>query len=473
MVQVFAPSPAAMQRGQIGQALGIGINKNFPDPQQLVQRQMLQKALSEAKNSIRQPGATPLDKMFSFMEAGAGIPGSERYMGALLPLVQQLTEAEAAQNVPLGINEQSNPQDFTPQGQTRGKVNPVNDIDNKLNNFLNPQQQNPFFPSNVGDQQATGNLPQAATSGIKMPVASNQDLLKFAKPYAAKKTAAGIPTKPAEALEELKAINADNVESNKLIEQERKERVASQREYGLIAEKKLSEVLPEAGGEEKAYIKKQVEELAGKNASEADIERLAAAEARKYKNMISKVSQDIPASRVYNRPFQDLMGTSKSAEKARKDLRVKVQPLLDAGLYDKARSLLSGRGYYPEEREMIVSDLGENSLKTISQLPKASGTAASNYEDGYSGGQESINIIKNNIKEMLQSDPSVNLILARRKYDLDKNIDWRTYKDAVNEAIDEGIFKPNDDQFNQLNNLDQPPLNTLERMLHGIGIIGR
>jgi len=472
-VQIISPSPRAMQQGQIGQALGIGINKNFPDPQQMVQRRQLQQALAEAKQSVRQPGATPLDKMFSFMEAGAGIPGSERYMGALLPLVQQLTQAEAAQNAPLGMPGQEGS-----TGQSITSLNQPELVENQLNNFLNPSQQNGFYPSNVGDQQTTGNLPQAATTGVKQPVASNQQLLKWSKDYAAQKTAAGIPTKPAEAYEELKAINADNQEANKLVEQERKERVASQREYGQIAENKLSNIMPDAGDEEKAYIKKQVEQLAGENASEADIERLASAEARKYKNMISKVSQDIPASRIYNRPFQNLMGTSKSAESARNDLKLKVKPLLDAGLYDKARKVLGERGYYPEEREMIITNLGEGSLKALSDFPDYKKLAAPRKIGAYGLELEQpVTIkqkeaVKQNLNLALKNDPSANLILLRKAYE-DKGVDWRLFKDSLNQAIEDGIFKPNDDQFNQLNNLDQPPLNGLEKILHGIGIIGR
>jgi len=210
---------------------------------------------------------------------------------------------------------------------------------------------------------------------------------------------------------------------------------------------------------------------AGENSSEADIERLAAGEARKYKNMISKVSQDIPATRVYNRPIQNLLGNEKSAESARKDLRIKIQPLLDAGLYDKARNVLSERGYYPEEREMIIADLGENTLKTLSKLNKVSGSADSNYEDGYSIKEKAL--IQQNIKDVLSADPATNLVLLRRKYEKDKNVDWRLFKDTVNEAIDEGIFRPNGDQFNQLPNLDQPPLSNLDKLLHGLGIIGR
>ena len=111
--------------------------------------------------------------------------------------------------------------------------------------------------------------------------------------------------------------------------------------------------------------------------------------------MIAAVDKDIPALRSYNRPYQKLMGTEKSVESARKDLKVKIQPLLDAGLYDKARLLLSEKGYYPEEREMTITDLGENSLKNINRMPRIATSAEIGFEDGYS--ERDRNIFKDNL----------------------------------------------------------------------------
>ena len=472
MVQVFNMTPTPSNASMIGEALGQGIAKRFPDPQQQVQRGMLQKALQEAKMAVNNPNAKPMDKLFAFMEAGAGIPGSERYMSALLPEILKLSQAEASQNAPFGMGGQG--------GQTQDTSQ--QDLQGFLQNNQQQPQQNQFYPSNQGGQQAPGNLPQAATGGVKQPVASNQQLLQMSKPYAAQKTAAGIPTTPTQAYEELKAINADNQEANKLVEVERKERVASQREYGKIAQSKLDNVMPGASDEEVSYIKKQVEELAGENRSEADIERLASAEARKYKNMISKVENGLTAERSYNKPFRNMLGNSKSDETARRDLRLKVQPLLDAGLYDKARSVLANAKYYPEEIEMTIANLGENSLKNINKMPKLFLSEDISFKKGYPEpleidgrytSQDQVQSFKQNLKDVLSADPSTNMILLRRKYEQDKNVGWRLFKDTVNETIEEGLFKPNDDQFNQLDTLDEPPLNNLERLMYKVGLIGR
>ncbi len=89
MVQYFNPIPTPTNASMIGNALGQGIAKNFPDPQQMVQRGMLQEALQQAKSQIEKPGASRLDALFGLMQAGAGIPGSEKYLSTILPEVMK------------------------------------------------------------------------------------------------------------------------------------------------------------------------------------------------------------------------------------------------------------------------------------------------------------------------------------------------------------------------------------------------
>lgn len=482
MVQIVAPGPAGMQAEKIGQALGMGIGKNFVPPEQMVQRNLLQKALQDAKIAVKDPNASPMDKLFSFMEAGAGIPGSERYMGTLLPEIIKLSQAEALQKAPFGMQDQG----MTPESrqqmmdQIQGYQMPQF---GQAQGQTQPQQQNQFYPSNQPGQGAPGNLPQAATSGMKQPVLSNSDLIKKSKPLAKEMTAAGIPTTPAQAYEILKGQNEDTIESNKLVEQERKERVGEQRTYGTLGEEAIQKVFPEATPEQVAYFKRKGEDFAGQNKSEADIQRALATEAKNFKNMISKVKNSIPPARSYNRAYQSAMGTSRENEKRQADARIKVEPLLKEGLYDTARNLLADVGYYPEEREGIVSSLGENTVKSINQMPriwneKEMGILERqgrkfqpNPRPNYT--PEKQEIFTQNLAQTLQNDPATNLILLRRKYEDDKGVDWQLYKDSLNELISTGQFKPNADQFNQLDSLEQPPLDLLGKILYGIGIGGR
>ena len=157
MVQFFdlAPSPRAMQQGEIGKALGMGLAKNFPDPQQMVQRQMLQKALSEAGTIAKDKNANPIDIITSFMQAGAGIPGFEKYASALLPKILEMSAYE--QNLGKGEDTTTqNPQPNQPQAQPNQQINqqpqPVNYVDqNNQQENLPGLQLGEYIPVDLGN----------------------------------------------------------------------------------------------------------------------------------------------------------------------------------------------------------------------------------------------------------------------------------------------------------------------------------
>jgi len=141
MVQIISPSPAAMQRGQIGQALGIGINKNFPDPQQLVQKKLLSEAFQKFRKNADM-SQNPLDLTMNFLEATAGIPGAERYIGQVLPLVLQ--QAKGTRGAGL---ESPNEEISQPTNQNVVQPQPKKTISNNANQFLQQTSQElPNFP---------------------------------------------------------------------------------------------------------------------------------------------------------------------------------------------------------------------------------------------------------------------------------------------------------------------------------------
>ena len=64
------------------------------------------------------------------------------------------------------------------------------------------------------------------------------------------------------------------------------------------------------------------------------------------------------------------------------------------------------------------------------------------------------------------------VVLARKIFE-DKKYDSRIFKDALNELEQDEGFKLEPDQEKQRGNLDTPPLNRLEKILHGLGLQGR
>ncbi len=55
---------------------------------------------------------------------------------------------------------------------------------------------------------------------------------------------------------------------------------------------------------------------------------------------------------------------------------------MDEGLFDTARMVISDKGYYPEEVEATITDLGENSKKSVANLPDMKTTTKSQKTAG-------------------------------------------------------------------------------------------
>lgn len=480
MVQVL---PLMSQASRLGSAFGSGFSEAaIPAAREAqnysLQRSRLQNALAGLEN-LNQPGTTPADLLKGLLSSTAGIPGSERYVGQLYQAMLPQLLAKGTQNVDYNVRKPGRGQEFLQQNAPMQQQN-LPSFGQTQQPLGQPQQANAFFPSNISGNQQPGNVPQAATEGLKKPVFSANELLDEGKRIAAQQSAAGIPTTAKQGFDLAKEINDENKLYNKEVDAELKERRIAQGTYGELAKEKLANVFPEATDEQKAYIARKGEEIAGENKSEADIERHIAAQVRKFKNTLANIKNDLPAARSFNKLFRSALGKEKSFEQARGDLRVKLQPLLKEGLYGTARNLLSELGYQPEERESILTNLSENVNKTLAEMPEKRkfGTKNENFSYGSSeiasspANPKTKEKFNQNIRQVLSEDPNANLILLRKQYE-DRGVDWRTFKNELNQLVDSGEFKLNDDQLENINVIDEPPLDYLDKILHGLGIIGR
>lgn len=254
-----------------------------------------------------------------------------------------------------------------------------------------------------------------------------------------------------------------------------------QEQVAAKSDEALGKVFPEATDEHKSILRKKAEEFAQQNLSSAEMDRKLAIEARNFKNKIASVKNSLPAKRAWNRLSQGILGKGRDAEKARDSIRLKLKPFLDEGLYDTARNLLADRGYAPEERESIISNLGELTKKNLASLPDVK-PLASKFFRGYDPENVTYRAFKNNpegqraftdnMKEVLKSDPAANLILLRKAYE-DKGIDWSSFKDSLDELMINGDFNPNEDQNYAINLLDEPPLDRLDKLFFNLNLQGR
>lgn len=343
-------------------------------------------------------------------------------------------------------------------------------------------QQNQFFPNNQSGGNAPGNIPQEATSGQVQKLLSPTERIPVIKKLMKDSAEAGIPISYPEAKGQVDAVEEEKKQHNTEIENERKRRVGSQREYGNKAVDQLINVFPEATPEMQAIFKKKGEEAASEDKSEADIDRHLAVEAKNFKNLYSNIKNDLSAPRLQNQLQRSFLQSNKDFEQSAADLRVKLKPLLEQGLYDTSRNLLTDLGYYPEEREQIINPMGEKENTLLNRVPKATTKLKPSNEISnipfdiayfYPEGQKE-NIISG-INDLYEANPNFSLPLARKAFE-DKNYDWRIFKDAFNDfedQLEQQGKKLSADQQNQRTILDTPPLNLLEKVLHGLNLQGR
>lgn len=120
--------------GQLGQALGQGLQQGVQQAGQIqYQRNLLQNALNKARGVIDDPKTSLTNKYLALMEAGAGIPGSEKYLGPLFEILQRQegvkTFSETSRPKPSDqtqIAEDSIPQDIKPQDSEPQDSEPQN-----------------------------------------------------------------------------------------------------------------------------------------------------------------------------------------------------------------------------------------------------------------------------------------------------------------------------------------------------------
>jgi len=444
----------------IGDLLGQNLQQSLPGAiQQGYNRGQLKNSIDEISRLSKSPESSPLDIMLSAMKAGAGIPGSERYLGQIIPELMKVAEANKSQKVRLPGEESTQPAQR-------------NNLPNFLNQPTQAQTQPEFFPTNVGPQGGPGQVPQEATAGIKQPLFTVTELIPKAKELAAERTSAGIPTTAKEALQELKELESEKKEYNKEVDKELQQRTAGQKTYGQRAVDELKKLYPEASSEVETIFQKIGEDASKQGKSEAEINHYLANEAKKFKNTIANVRNDMDAPRLYNAITRGISGTYKNFEQAGADVRKHLEPLIDLGLYDTARNLLSEKGYGPEEREMIIHPLGTEAKAIINQVPKYKSFLIGTGQFGVSANvPPSLDDIKSALTKIKDTDPNFSLVLARKAFE-DKGYDWRTFKDALNDLTTQGL-ELTDDQRTQMGILNEPPLNKLGEILQGINLIGR
>ena len=363
---------------------------------------------------------------------------------------------------------------------------------------------------NTRQNQQETNFPEDYTNGKILPVKSSDEIIREGEQRARIRNENGIPTSRLEGISEVEQENNLAIQSNERVEAQKQRRQEAEIRAGNLG---VSEITPYFEGVEnekrsvlgsignylfgqgkepvtippevRAYFKSYGENVAKMGGSEAEINKKITDEAKKFIDDSSNIVETLPDAPRFFKKVGDLFSdTGLPNEDVKIAMRNKLKPFLEKGMYDYARDLLAQKDYDAEERETFIADLSENALKEVSKLPKINNEPKFKKDKGLFGyditvkdldnkyNEQTKELIHNNIRDVLKSDPNTNLILLRKAYE-DKGVDWRIFQNSINQLIQNNEFTPNADQSNQDADLSQPPLSNLDSILFGLNLRGR
>lgn len=487
MVQIISPSPRAMQQGQIGQALGIGINKNFPDPQQLVQKKMLSEAFQKMKQN-NDPNQSPLDLTMSFLEATAGIPGSEKYVGQVLPLLLQKSRGDrgAGLDSPNG-NQISQPITNQSQESNNQQVPNRNSPINNSNQFLQQTSQEiPNFPQPEQEQQNLfeGSLePTQLGMGALPNVYSPQQIQQLET----QDLQSGFPDMPRAARakeynemarKELQDYtNAATTQSN-IANQRREAQNQFRTTLGnFVGKDPLDLALAENIAETKYRNISNDQIRADKVSKEYD---LVKANLNEFRNSSSRPNPYLPFTKdKYNNSFKTLSDNAK--------------PLVNLGMRPQLTELLSKNGWSMTETDQILNPLGQKIISEVKTLPNLERSSV-DFQQGSLFPSETMNKASQNENQRMQKNentwadyfkkaikpgvenpksmdvlkPGTSLLLMQDQF-MKKGGNYLQFQNIINDLVRNGDLKLDKYQQLEMNKLNTYPIKnkTIEEFFFG------
>ena len=325
--------------------------------------------------------------------------------------------------------------------------------------------------------KSQGMIPQEVLEEQKFPVLDPNQIQEEGRRIAAETRARGMDMTDQQGMEQTYYQNELTKEHNQGIDNQIATREQAQAKYAQVGENAISKVVkPEDLTDEMIAMAHQWGvEAASKHKSIPKIEHEVAKKAEEFKNELFRIGKSIGPDTITS--TNKILGRERDSEDTKTMFRNKLKPLLDKGMYDTARKLMARLGYGPESIETIISDLGEGSKKSLIEFPdmnrekERKGLPRVTFKEGYARTEElqpmnnaQRSILSNNIRDVFQRDPAVNLILLRKAY-ADKGVDWREFSSILNKKMADGEIQLNPDQLNQMVYIDEPPRHNLDLIL--------
>lgn len=441
MVQILPPKTNL--GSQLGQALGGGLDRGM---QQGLQRSQLQGALEEARPIINDPNASFQDKSLAIMKAGAGIPGSERYIGPLL----QIMERQDITNRQYGTQGQGgNPS----QGMQSGGVS--------QGASQNMPGKGPQMPGQTGAQMVSGVQPpgvpqpqEGKFGGLLPQIKTQEQMVGEAKQWAMN---ARDPNQEAPRLQLLEAQNT--IAKNSRQELENKALALG------VPQNNMSEFMQIMQG----FRNEPDQDTAVRNAKMSFDKYLD------DKNKLDAINFPGLLTGIFQ-------GKGERATQLKQAENI-VQDLIKQGFESQVRTKLASEGLSPTEINELISPLDQKAKSSLGQIPNGpfsqegygpdvlqgylkgqtpqSERAFKSYDEVLKNNPEAIQKMNGHIEKFLEKNisPSTSMLVLRDEL-WKKGYDWRQISDAMRNVSRNMDLTTN--QRNEMAQVEtQPPIQSM------------
>lgn len=406
MAQILPPKTNL--GSQLGQALGQGLQSGLSQSmQQQYQRGQLQQALGKVKGLAGQQNVKPIDLMLGLMEAGAGIPGSEKYLAALLPTLINANQTNQLYGQQAGGE----------QGQGETPIPSRSEASKDAAKFV------------------AGETPQGFLAQPMNP----DEMQQYAEKYAQIRQN---PDAYEQGLSQAQNINNQRIQSRQSLQQ------------AAVAQGIRPDEMPR--------FMQSATEFQDKNNLEA-IERAAIDKTLKIRNQKDALN-NIEAPGIYQKTggalqhfipgmtlYKALSGKGEARQKALKGYSEQVKNLVDQGEEPFVRETLAKKSLSPTEIEELIHPLSKDTAKRIGSLPKGNQLNPKARTDS----------LVNFFKESVNNDTS--LLVLRDNLINQKGYDWQEVLQAIQKAFPRAESL-NEYQKSELSALAKPPIQSLSQL---------
>lgn len=464
MVQVFDASPTPSSASMIGNALGMGLSKNFADPQQLVQRGMLEEAMSKLPEN-----ANYIDMLKTIGPQLMTTPGGSQLLAEMGPILQKQAQTKAYLDYMNGANNQgggSQDQELNPDQPTASpSVNVSGNDQGEVKPFGRGYYRNPVPP--VGKE---GTYPKMSALPQPKPLLTPEQQQQRKQQLARSSLEQGQAADPI-AIENL-IMNEQNqiMKYNEQIEAERQTRENSQQDRSKRLLTRFNNAVESKDPEDSAVFERFANE-ARDASNENDAYQYARTKYNQFETARNGLIREADVPGFFTKLYRKSMGTYKDKEDMIKGLQPNIRKLMDLGLEDQARQILSndvGLGMEDTELALYPPSKEESNLyNSFANNPKRGkydGNPLTFPGEESALDRDEFIKFKDSISSLLQKYPETNIVALRGVLNQNKGYAWTDIGRAFSELVDEGRYELDPIIEKQLNVIKSPPIPGLGAM---------